>query len=85
MKKPKLLWLQSITCNANAHSFFNHPDFFSILSNFELIHHPLLTTNYDDTTVRDVVVALINSNNRPWTAIASGSAIAFSKANVVCR
>jgi type II secretory pathway pseudopilin PulG len=43
------------------------------------------TTNYDDTTVRDVVVALINSNNRPWTAVASGSAIAFSKANVVCR
>jgi len=47
MKKPKLLWLQSISCNGNAHSFFNHPDFFSILSNFELIHHPLLTTNYD--------------------------------------
>ncbi len=46
MKKPKLLWLQSITCNGNAHSFFNHPDFFSILSHFELIHHPFLDTKY---------------------------------------
>lgn len=45
--KPKLLWLQSITCNGNAHSFFNHPDLFSILSHFELIHHPLLDTQYN--------------------------------------
>jgi len=46
MKKPKLLWLQSITCNGNAHSFFNHPNFFTILSSFELIHHPFLDTNF---------------------------------------
>jgi len=44
--KPKLLWLQSITCNGNAHSFFNHPDFFSILSSFELIHHPFIDTDH---------------------------------------
>lgn len=44
MQKPKLLWLQSITCNGNVHSFFNHPDFFSILSHFELLHHPLIET-----------------------------------------
>ena len=52
MKKPKLLWLQSITCNGNAHSFFNHPEFFSILSHFELIHHPLLDTPY---TIEEVL------------------------------
>jgi len=52
MKKPKLLWLQSITCNGNAHSFFNHPEFFSILSHFELIHHPLLDTLY---TIEEVL------------------------------
>ena len=46
MKKPKLLWLQSITCNGNAHSFFNHPELFSILFHFELIHHPLLDTEH---------------------------------------
>ena len=51
MKKPKLLWLQSITCNGNAHSFFNHPDLFSILSHFELIHHPFLDTSY---TLEDI-------------------------------
>ena len=44
--KPKLLWLQSISCNGNAHSFFNHPDLFSILSHFELIYHPLIETDY---------------------------------------
>ena len=46
MKKPKLLWLQSITCNGNAHSFFNHPDFFSVLSHFELVHHPFIDTKH---------------------------------------
>ena len=51
MSKPKLLWLQSISCNGNAHSFFNHPDFFSIVSHFELIHHPLIDTDY---TLEDV-------------------------------
>ncbi len=40
--KPKLLWLQSITCNGNTHSFLNHPDLFSILSYFEVVHHPVL-------------------------------------------
>jgi len=44
--KPKLLWLQSITCNGNTHSFLNHPELFSILSHFELVHHPVLETAY---------------------------------------
>jgi hydrogenase small subunit len=45
--KPKLLWLQSITCNGNAHSFLNHPELFSILSHFDLLYHPLLETEYE--------------------------------------
>ena len=44
--KPKLLWLQSLSCNGNAHSFFNHPDFFSVLSHFELLYHPFLETEH---------------------------------------
>jgi len=44
--KPKLLWLQSITCNGNTHSFLNHPELFSILSHFELVHHPVLETDF---------------------------------------
>jgi len=48
--KPKLLWLQSITCNGNTHSFLNHPELFSILSHFEVVHHPVLegTNNMQD-------------------------------------
>jgi hydrogenase small subunit len=56
MGKPKLLWLQSISCNGNAHSFFNHPNLFAILSYFELIHHPLIDTNHtlDEVLNREV-------------------------------
>ncbi|QOR61166.1 hydrogenase [Sulfurovum sp. ST-21] len=50
--KPKLLWLQSITCNGNTHSFFNHYDLFSILSHFELLYHPVLETEY---TLEEVI------------------------------
>ena len=46
MSKPKLLWLQSITCNGNTHSFLNHPELFSILAHFKLIHHPVLESDY---------------------------------------
>jgi hydrogenase small subunit len=52
MSKPKLLWLQSISCNGNAHSFFNHSELFSILSEFELLYHTLLDT---DHTLEDVI------------------------------
>ena len=55
MPKPnrlKLLWLQSITCNGNTHSFLNHPELFSILSHFELVHHPVLESVY---TLEDVI------------------------------
>ncbi len=44
--KLRLLWLQAITCNGNTHSFLNHPDLFSILSHFEIVHHPALDGSY---------------------------------------
>jgi len=62
MMKPKLLWLQSITCNGNAHSFLNHPDLFSILSHFELLYHPVLDTAYslkdlnEKTLICDILI-----------------------------
>lgn len=40
--KPKLLWLQGLTCNANSHSFLNHPQLGAILERFELLYHPHL-------------------------------------------
>lgn len=54
--KPKLLWLQSITCNGNTHSFLNHPDLFSLLSAFEVVHHPVLESNY---TIEDLTALQI--------------------------
>jgi len=54
--KPKLLWLQSITCNGNTHSFLNHPDLFSILSHFEVVHHPALEGSY---TMDDVISGIV--------------------------
>ena len=50
--RPKLLWLQSITCNGNTHSFLNHPELFSILSHFEIVHHPVLESPY---SMEDVI------------------------------
>ncbi len=46
MSKLTLVWVQSISCNGNAHSFLNHPELFSILSHFELLYHPVLDTPY---------------------------------------
>ena len=46
MNKPKIIWIQGVSCNGNAHSFFNHPELFEILSNFELLYHPLIETSY---------------------------------------
>ena len=54
--KPKLLWLQSITCNGNAHSFLNHPDLFSILAAFEVVYHPILESRY---TIGDLIALKI--------------------------
>jgi len=50
--KPRLLWLQAITCNGNTHSFLNHPNLFSILSHFEIVHHPALDGSY---SMEDVI------------------------------
>ena len=50
--KPKILWLQSITCNGNTHSFFTHPDFVALMQKFEVIYHPILDGKY---TLDDIV------------------------------
>ena len=45
-QKPRLLWIQSITCNGNTHSFLNHSELFSILAHFEVVYHPVLESAY---------------------------------------
>lgn len=52
VKKPKLLWLQSITCNGNTHSFFAHNDFVALMDKFEVIYHPIIEGRY---TLSDIV------------------------------
>jgi len=40
--KPKLLWIQGVTCNGNSHSFLNYPHLETLLENFTLLYHPIL-------------------------------------------
>ncbi len=40
--KPKILWLQGVTCNGNSHSFFNLPNFKTLYDQFEWLYHPIL-------------------------------------------
>ncbi len=44
--KLKVVWLQGVTCNANAHSFLNHPTLQVLLEKFEFLYHPLLQSKY---------------------------------------
>ena len=43
-KKPNLLWLQGLTCNANSHSFLNLPYLGLLLSKFNIVYHPSLSS-----------------------------------------
>jgi len=44
--KPTLLWLQGVTCNGNTHSFFNLPYLSQLLERYEILHHPLLASQW---------------------------------------
>ena len=52
MSKIKLLWLTSISCNGNAHSFLNYPQLEIFLDYFEFIYHPILESEY---TLEDII------------------------------
>ena len=45
--KPKIVWLQGVTCNGNTHSLLssNSSRFEQFLNSFDLVYHPSLTTN----------------------------------------
>ena len=44
--KPRLLWLQGVTCNGNTHSFLNLNSLELLLEKFELLHFPAFETKY---------------------------------------
>ncbi|NPA11589.1 MAG: hydrogenase [Epsilonproteobacteria bacterium] len=39
--KPKIVWLDALSCNGCSHSFFNHPEIEAFFE-CEILHHPLL-------------------------------------------
>ncbi len=42
----KIVWISSISCNGNSHSFLNDENLFAIFENFEFLYHPLLEGRY---------------------------------------
>jgi len=54
--KPKLLWIQGVTCNGNTHSFLNLPYLDALLSKYQLLYHPLLPSvhNFDEIIKLDL-------------------------------
>ncbi len=50
--KVRVLWLSSIACNGNTHSFLNYPYLEQFLNDFEFIHHPVIDSEY---TLKDIV------------------------------
>lgn len=51
MKKPKILWLQGLTCNGNTHSFLNHPQLQDLFNAFEFLYHPILPSTQSLETI----------------------------------
>ncbi len=49
--KPKVLWLQGITCNGNSHSFMNASDLNRLLEDFDFVHHPVFPTPFSIESV----------------------------------
>ncbi len=42
----KILWLSSISCNGNAHSFLNYPQIEQFMEDFEFVYHPIIESTY---------------------------------------
>ena len=42
----KILWLSSIACNGNAHSFLNYSQIEQFIKDFEFVYHPLISSTY---------------------------------------
>ena len=43
--KPKVVWLQGVTCNGNSHSFFNLNELDALLERYEWLYHPILPSS----------------------------------------
>ena len=43
--KPKVVWLQGVTCNGNSHSFVNLSGLDTLLQRYEWLYHPILPSS----------------------------------------
>ena len=50
--KTKILWLQALSCNGNAHSFLNYTKLEQFLRDFEFVYHPIIDS---ESSLKDVV------------------------------
>jgi hydrogenase small subunit len=50
--RPRLIWLQGVTCNGNTHSFLNLPYLPRLLAKYEIVWHPSLPST---STLAEVV------------------------------
>jgi hydrogenase small subunit len=48
----KVMWINAVSCNGNAHALLNAPQFEKFLSDFDLLHHPVIETKY---SLNDVI------------------------------
>ncbi len=50
--KTKVLWIQGLACNGNAHSFLTYSKLEQFLDDFEFIYHPIIDSKF---TLSDIV------------------------------
>ncbi len=68
--KPKILWLQGVTCNGNSHSFFNLPNFKTLYDQFEWLYHPILPSKLSLDELFDAkpeILVLEGGLKKGWT------------------
>jgi hydrogenase small subunit len=49
-----IIWLTSISCNGNAHSFLNYPQLEQFLRDFEFLYHPIIHSTYTLPDILDM-------------------------------
>ncbi len=45
LSKPKIIWIDGVSCYGCSHSFYNYPEIKTLLQKIKLLYHPLFPTN----------------------------------------
>ena len=54
--KPKVIWIDGVSCYGCSHSFYNYPQIKELLDKIELIYHPLLPTDEFKIQKSDILI-----------------------------